>query len=113
MIEKLKSFTESVKNIVLYIVGPILALLAYIAFEKGKNTTLEDKTSQDDVNAKLATEVAKAQDAQREAANEESNYNAIRDAFIKQSSVSVGQSEASVPTTTSEPVTETKEPTSN
>lgn len=107
MMDKLKAFTESVKNIVLYIVGPLLALFAYIAYEKSHKTTESDELDQQKVNDKLATEVATAQTAQKEAQDAESNYNAIRDAFIaEQHSNGVSQGEAGVSTGTA--VTSTK-----
>lgn len=101
MMDKLKAFTESVKNIVLYIVGPLLALFAYIAYEKSHKTTETDELDQQKVNDKLATEVGTAQDAQKEAQNAESNYNAIRDAFIaEQHSNGISQAQTGVSTGT-------------
>lgn len=115
MIDKLKALTESIKNLVLYIVGPLVALFAYIAYEKSHRTTETDELEQTKVNDKLATSVATAQDAQKEADNAESNYNVIRNAFIAEQLTSVRKSEAGIssgPTDTDSvavPSTETKD----
>lgn len=86
MIDKLKTLTESIKNIVLYIIGPLLALFAFVEYEKSHKTTTADVNEQEKVNEKLATEVAKAQDAQKDADNAETNYNTLRDTYLKQQS---------------------------
>lgn len=99
MIDKLKALTESIKNLVLYIIGPLVALFAYIAYEKSHRTTETDELEQTKVNDKLATSVAKAQNAQKEAQNAESNYNAIRDAFIaEQPSASISKGQTTIST---------------
>lgn len=93
MIQKIKDFLTSIKMGVLYIIGPILALFAYIAYLRDKDNNLLQQIQKAQAEKQLADTLAKKQEADREASITEADYNTIRDQYLKQSGIS-NQSES-------------------
>jgi Tfp pilus assembly protein PilO len=85
MLEKLKAFGEGAKNVVLFIVGPVIGILAYFFYLKGKNTELEAQVRQTQAERDLAGTLAKKEDATNEANKAEDDYHRTRSAYLNAS----------------------------
>ena len=93
MFEKLKSLGEAAKNVVLYILGPAVAVVAYFFYLKGKNTELEAKVNQTAAERDLAGTLVKKEDAKNEADKAEIDYNRIKRLYLESAHNDDGGSE--------------------
>lgn len=82
MINKLKQFADSVKGILLFIVGPILGVLAYISYLRGQLTTAKDEVAQSKAEKQLATVIEKKVEDEKQSDEAELDYNTIRAQYI-------------------------------
>lgn len=92
MIEKLKAFGEAAKSTLLYIIAPILFVLGYIYYLTTKNKNLKAEIAHMQADESISKTQQELQEAQNASNDAEKNYESIRDAYLKQSSDSSGQS---------------------
>lgn len=91
MIDKIKAFLANVKGAILYVVGPILAVVGYIFYLRTKNDTLTNQLAGEQAKETLATVVANKEEKDDAANKAEGDYASIRNAFIaEQTSTSTG-----------------------
>lgn len=82
MIDKLKSFVESVKGILLTIVAPLIAVFAYISFLRSKNASLTDQINQSKAAAQLATVLEKKVEDEKQSNEAELDYDTLRAQYV-------------------------------
>lgn len=82
MIDKIKAFVDSVKGVLLTVIAPIIALLAYISYLREKNTTLTDQINQSKAAAQLATVLEKKVEDEKQSNVDELDYDTLRAQYI-------------------------------
>jgi len=84
MLERIKTFGEAAKNLILWVIAPLAFVAGFLYFLiLGKNTeisSLKIKQSEDAV----ANTLDKVGEASTNAANSETDYDTARDAYHKQ-----------------------------
>jgi hypothetical protein len=82
MLEKFKTLGLALKNLVLFVVGPLLALFAYVVFLQGKNRRLGEKLDSAEADKRLegVKHEQESVDAAADAALDE--YNRARTAYL-------------------------------
>lgn len=75
-----KTFVDILKNLVLFVISPLVAILALFSLKK--RTEAQDLKHQIEVNEELNQHIKVAQDAQNEAKQAERTYRRIRDGYI-------------------------------
>lgn len=82
MIEKIKAWLEQAKITALFILAPILSILAYIVFLRNKNTELEDKINQSQAEKQLGDVLTKKVEEEKQAKEAEKSYDEIRKEYL-------------------------------
>lgn len=90
VIDKIKAFFASIHGYVGYVIGGIVAVVGYIFYLRRENTDLTNEVAADKATATLNVTLAKKEELENEANKKTSDYDSIRDAYIKQSSNSDG-----------------------
>lgn len=86
MLDKIKTAWGNIKDFSIYVLGPIIGLLAYIYYLTTKNKELETKITQTESEKALADTLAKKEEADNEQKAATDAYTALRDKYLKQSS---------------------------
>lgn len=84
MLDKIKAFLESAKNVILFVVGPIVAVVGYILYLRNENSDLKNKEATEKATVALAPIMADKEVKENEANDKVLNYNALRDQYIAQ-----------------------------
>lgn len=82
MIDKIKSFVDSVKGILLTVIAPLIALFAYISYLRDKNASLTDQINQSKAAAQLAVVLTKKVEDEKQSNVDELDYDTIRAQYI-------------------------------
>lgn len=85
MIDKIKSVLNTIKSGILYVIGPVLAIVGYILYLTRKNTALQDQINQSKAAEQLATVIQKKVEDEKQSNVDESDYNTLRDKFLAES----------------------------
>lgn len=80
---KLKAVGEAAKSVLIYIMLPILGVIAYILYLKNKVTDLKQNLSISKAEKDFAKSLDKLDDLKKEAQDAEDDYNASRDKLDK------------------------------
>lgn len=76
---KLKAIGESAKNVLLYIMLPIVGIIAYIIYLKNKVTSLKEDLSVSKAEKDFAKSVDNLDSLKKEAQDAENDYDSSRD----------------------------------
>lgn len=92
MIERLKALGESAKGILIFIVTPVLFVIAYIYYLTTKNQNLKQEISHLEANDNIQKTMDQLQEAQHASTDAEADYNRIKSEYLKQQRDGGGQS---------------------
>lgn len=81
MLEKIKAFAESVKSVLLYILGPIAFVAGIIYYYVTKTHTLEDELKAKDGQEKLNELKGEQKSTDSAAVESNESYTAVRDRY--------------------------------
>lgn len=85
MIDKIKSVLSTIKSGILYVIGPVLAIVGYILYLTRKNTALQDQINQSKAAEQLATVIQKKVEDEKQSNVDQLDYESIRDKFLTES----------------------------
>lgn len=85
MIDKLKSILAVIKQVILWVLAPLLGILAYIYYLTTKISNLTNQLEQTKVEKELSQTLDKKIEADHEATQTELDYNTVRKLFLNQS----------------------------
>lgn len=85
MLEKIKSYLSTIKSGILYVIGPVLAIVGYILYLTRKNTALQDQINQSKAASQLATVIEKKVEDEKQSNVDVIDYESIRNKFLAES----------------------------
>lgn len=85
MIDKIKSVLSTIKSGILYVIGPVLAIVGYILYLTRKNAALQDQINQSKAAEQLATVIQKKVEDEKQSNVDQLDYESIRDKFLAES----------------------------
>lgn len=84
MLETIKGYLSTIKAGILYIIGPIVAIIGYIVYLRNKNSSLQDQINQSKAAKELATVIEKKVEDEKQSNVDQSDYESIRAQYLAQ-----------------------------